>query len=175
VVEEMPEPTPEELQQAVKEKGEKREKITRIYPFGVNRLQLDRAIKAMRLPATTVLSLEESDLVLTTKSKTRPGTKVMVAAQEHRIPVHVIKKNVASQLVKFLKFNFKVGGGESDEAVALREVKTAIAQVQTLKRSLDINPQNAYLRRLQHQLVDEAGLHSESVGEGSERRLRLYP
>jgi predicted RNA-binding protein Jag len=47
--------------------------------------------------------------------------------------------------------------------------------VKNSKKSLDLNPQNSYIRRIQHQKVDESGLHSESVGEEPKRRLRIYP
>jgi predicted RNA-binding protein Jag len=170
--EEMPEPTEEELKRAVKEKEEN---LERIYPFGINRGHLERAIRAMQLPAVVASSLDEADIVLTTKSKARAGTKIMLAAEEHNLPVHVIKKNVSSQIVKFLKYYFRIGGKEESEEIALREVEEAIQQVRATKKSVDLNPQNAYLRRLQHKKVEEAGLHSESVGEEPKRRLRIYP
>ncbi|OGB90781.1 hypothetical protein A2625_07040 [candidate division WOR-1 bacterium RIFCSPHIGHO2_01_FULL_53_15] len=168
----MPEPSEAELEEAKKEKGQG---PVRLYPFGVNGQQLERALRAMRLPAVIAPGLDEADLVLTVKSKARQGTKIMVAAQEHNLPVHVIKKNVSSQIVKFLKFYFKVGGREETEEIALREVADAIIEVKNTKKSIDLNPQNSYIRRLQHQKVDEAGLNSESAGEEPKRRLRIYP
>lgn len=170
--EEMPEPTAEELRKAQQEKGKG---PVRIYPFGVNRGHIERAIRAMQLPAVAVLKLDEADLVLTTKSKSRPGTKIMRAAEEHHLPVHVIKKNVSSQIMKFLKYFFDAGSKEEAEEIALREVDDAIAQVKNTKKSTDLNPQNAYIRRLEHQRVEEAGLNSESVGDEPKRRLRIYP
>ena len=170
--EEMPEPSFREIEKAVREKGQGQVKI---FPFGVNRGHIQRAIRAMRLPAVVAPNLNEADLILTTKSKTRPGTKIMRAASEHKLPVHVVKKNVSSQIVKFLKYYFKTGGSEDVEVIALREVDAAIEETEKTHKSIDLNPQNAYIRRLQHQRVDEAGLHSESVGEEPKRRLRIYP
>ncbi len=167
-----PEPSEAEIEQV---KQEKSTGPTRIYPFGVNAQQLERSLRAMQLPAVVAPGLDEADLVLTVKSKARPGTKIMVAAQQHNLPVHVMKKNVSSQIVKFLKFYFKVGGPEEAEETALREVAEAITKVRNSGRSLDLNPQNSYIRRLQHQRVDEAGMHSESVGDEPKRRLRIYP
>jgi hypothetical protein len=112
---------------------------------------------------------------LTTKTKAKEGTKIMLAAREHNLPVHVVKKNVSSQVVKFLKYYFKTGLTEDSEEVALREVDDAIRTVRETKKTVDLNPQNAYLRRLQHQKADEAKVRSESVGEEPTRRLRLYP
>ena len=79
----------------------------RIYPFGVNRGNLERALRGMQLPAVVASTLEEADLVLTTKSKSRPTTKIMKAAAEQKLPVHVIKKNVFSQILKFLRYYFR--------------------------------------------------------------------
>jgi len=169
--EEIPEPTFEEAEKIIKEKGAG---PLRIYPFGVNRGELERGLRVLQLPAVTVGGLDEADMVLTVKSKARPNTKIMLAAQEHKIPVHVIKKNVSSAIMKFLKFYFKANREESDEA-ALAEVEEAIKQVKNTKKSVDLSPQNAYIRRLQHQKVEESELKSESVGEEPKRRLRIYP
>ncbi len=170
--EEIPEITPEEEERVEKEKGRG---PVRIYPFGVNRQHLERAMRVMMLPAVAAPSLDEADLVLTIKSKARPGTRIVASAEEHGLPIHVIKKNTSSQIVKFLKYYFRTGGKEESEEAAIREVEEGIDLVKKTKRSIDLNPQNAYLRRLQHQKVDKAGLRSESIGEEPKRRLRIYP
>jgi stage III sporulation protein SpoIIIAA len=168
----MPEPTAAEIDQSVQEKDAG---PLRIYPFGVNKQVLERGLRSLQLPAVAAITLDGSDLVLTTKAKAREGGKIMLAAKEHNLPVHVIKKNVSSQIVKFLKYYFRIGLVEDSEDVALREVDEAIKTVRQTKKSVDLNPQNAYLRRLQHQRVEEVKMHSESVGEEPTRRLRLYP
>lgn len=170
--EEMPEPTAEELERVEREKGRG---PVRIYPFGVNRGHMERAMRAMQLPAVVAPNLDEADLVLTTKAKARSGTKIVRSAEEHGLPIHVIKKNISSQIIKFLKYYFKAGNPEEAEEIALREVTDAIEQVMNTGKSVDLNSQNAYIRRLQHQKVDEARLHSESVGDEPKRRLRIYP
>jgi predicted RNA-binding protein Jag len=169
---EMPEFTPEEEKQA----EIKRERsILRIYPFGVNKGLIERAARAMQIPAVVADNMDNADIMLTVKAKTRPGTKIMVAAEERRLPVHVIRKNVASQINKFLKYYFKVGGTDEAEDIAIREAEEGIRQVLNSKKSVDLSPQNAYIRRLQHQLVEQKRLRSESVGEEPRRRLRIYP
>jgi hypothetical protein len=170
--EEIPEPTFEE---AEKIKSEKESELLRIYVFGVNRQELERGIRVLNLPAISTTNLDESDLILTVKSKARPGTKIMQSADEKNLPVHVIKKNVAGQILKFLKFYFRVGGREEAEEMGLAEVEAAVEQVKKTGKSADLNSQNSYVRRLQHQIVEQAGLRSESVGEDPNRRLRIYP
>ena len=61
------------------------------------------------------------------------------------------------------------------EEIAIREVEDAIDKVRNTKKSIDLTPQNSYVRRLQHQRVDESGMKSESVGDEPKRRLRIYP
>jgi stage III sporulation protein SpoIIIAA len=168
---EMPEPTSRELDRASQEKVSN---ITRIYPFGINAGNLERSLRVMQLPAVVAETLDQADLVLTTKTKARPGTKIMVAADERHLPIHVVRKNVSSQIMRFLKYYFRSGGKDEPEELALREAEAAIAEAKRTAKSVDLTPQNSYLRRLQHQLVEKSGLRSESVGEEPRRRLRIY-
>jgi stage III sporulation protein SpoIIIAA len=170
--EEMPDLTAEEEETALAQKGKGPVKI---YPFGVNKTQLERSMRALQVPAIVVSGLDDADLVLTTKPKAKPGTKIVRAAEEHNIPIHVVKKNASFQVMKFLKYYFKVGSKEEVEDIALREAEDAVRQVKNGRKSVDLSPQNAYIRRLQHQLVENEKLHSESVGEEPKRRLRIYP
>jgi predicted RNA-binding protein Jag len=40
---------------------------------------------------------------------------------------------------------------------------------------VELSPQNAYIRRLQHQMAERANLVSRSRGREPYRRVRLYP
>jgi len=170
--EEMPELTPEQEAEAEAQKGKG---PVRIYPFGVNKTQLERAMRALQVPAIVVDGLDDADLILTTKAKAKPGTKVVRASEEHNIPIHVVKRNASSQVMKFLKYYFKIGSKEDAEDIALREAEEGIKRARGSKRSVDLSPQNAYIRRLQHQLMEKYGVKSESIGEEPKRRLRIYP
>lgn len=170
--EEMPAIPQAEIEKAAEEKAEG---PVRIYPFGVNKGQLERGMRALRLPTVPARNLDEADLVLTVKSKARPGSKIVKACEEHHIPIHVIRKNVSSQIMRFLKYFFKVGSPAEVEEIALREAEEAVEKAKSRKTTVDLSPQNAYIRRLQHQLVEKYNLRSESVGEEPKRRLRIYP
>ena len=156
----------------MKQKGEQE---VHIYPFGVHRSQLERAIKSLHLSAIVVNSLDKADIILTVKSKAKAGNKIVKAADEHKIPIHVIKRNVSSQINKFLKFHFGVGGKEASDEAALSEADEAIEEVINTHHSIDLTPQNSYIRRLQHRIIQEADLRSESIGEEPKRRVRIYP
>jgi len=171
--EEIPEPDEEEAERIAYEKDEKGP--LRIFLFGVNRGEVQRGISALQLPAQVVNSMDEADLILTIKAKAKSGTKMMNAADEHSLPVHIIRKNVSSQIMKFLKYYFNAGNKEESEEAALKEARDAIEHVKQTGKTVDLNPQNAYIRRLQHKLLDNSGLRSESVGEEPKRRIRVYP
>jgi predicted RNA-binding protein Jag len=40
---------------------------------------------------------------------------------------------------------------------------------------VELSPQNAYIRRLQHQMAERANIVSRSRGREPYRRVRLYP
>ena len=69
------------------------------------------------------------------------------------------------------------GVDKRDEATtrALAEAAAAIKAVKTTLRPVEVAPQNAYLRRLQHQLVSENELSARSTGKEPQRRLRITP
>ena len=60
-----------------------------------------------------------------------------------------------------------------DTEAALDEVKTAIKQVQDGAEFIELAPQNTQIRKLQHDLVEQYGLQSTSIGEGEQRHLRI--
>ena len=58
---------------------------------------------------------------------------------------------------------------------ALRETEEAIGLVIQRSEPVELSPQNAYIRRLQHQMAERANLVSRSRGREPYRRVRLYP
>jgi hypothetical protein len=148
-----------------------------MYPFALNVAQLNAAIENLAVPAEVVNSVSDADLVLTIKSKMKHKDKAFRLAQEHHIPVHVIRKNIASQIRRFLKYFFKVPEVSlaEEEDLSMAELEEAMLKVENEKKPVDLSPQNAYIRRLQHQACRRKGIKSESIGQEPKRRVRLYP
>ena len=63
----------------------------------------------------------------------------------------------------------------TEQELALREVEEAISEVLSSTQPVELSPQNSYVRRLQHQLVQRYGLASESRGEEPFRRVVIFP
>jgi predicted RNA-binding protein Jag len=58
---------------------------------------------------------------------------------------------------------------------ALREAEEAIGQVMAGSDVVELNPQNAYIRRLQHMLAQRYNVSSRSQGKEPYRRVRILP
>jgi predicted RNA-binding protein Jag len=59
--------------------------------------------------------------------------------------------------------------------VAMQEAEDAISHVLSRSEAVELAPQNAYIRRLQHQLAERYNLGSVSEGREPHRRVRITP
>ena len=150
-------------------------RVLRIYPYAVSRNRLERAIRELGVPAFVAESLAEADLVLTLKSQEKRQPRRLRDAAGRGVPVHVLRSNTVSQIQEFLREVFEVEEAAAEHEAALTEVERAIATVFASAKPVELAPQNAYIRRLQHQLVQRYGLASESKGEEPFRRVVVFP
>jgi hypothetical protein len=71
------------------------------------------------------------------------------------------------------------GGGAPGSADpvfnAISEAEDAIQAVISQERPVELMPQRAYIRRLQHELAQRHNLSSRSMGREPERRVRILP
>jgi stage III sporulation protein SpoIIIAA len=150
-------------------------KIVRIYPYAVSRNRLERAIRELRVPAGIAENLFDADVLLTLKSQEKRQPKRLREAGTRGVPTHVIKSNTLSQIEGVLREIFGVEERLSQEEIALREVEEAVSEVMSTVQPVELSPQNSYVRRLQHQLIQRYGLSSESKGTDPFRRVVIYP
>jgi len=150
--------------------------IKRIFPYGVNRNRLDRAILESRVPASIARDISEADAVLALKASYRREPARMREGSNRNIPTYIVKSNTYAQIAAAIRDMFQPSAlekGYMDEA--LREAESAVQRVQDSRQPVELAPQNSYVRRLQHQLVERFNLDSESVGEEPRRRVRILP
>ncbi len=146
-----------------------------VYPFGIARNRLRQAARRMRLPVVIVDNLEEAGVLITARSYYRRRPQVIVDAEQKGMPIHVLRSNTIGKMESALIDLFGLSNAELDPvAIALREAQDAIRRVQAGTRSIDLNPQNAYVRRRQHELVRQFNLISHSYGKEPRRRVRIY-
>lgn len=150
--------------------------VLRIFPYGVNRNRLDRAILESHVSATIARDIREADVVIALKASYRREPARMRDAQSRNLPTHIVKSNTYAQVVSAVRDIFQMGPldrGYTDEA--LREAEEGVRRVAETGVPVELRPQNGYNRRMQHQLVVDRNLVSESVGDEPQRRVRILP
>jgi nucleoside-triphosphatase THEP1 len=147
----------------------------RIYPFGVNRSRLEGQIRSLGLPATVVSEQRQADVVLTVRNYYRRKPQALRDAEATGVPVHVLRSNSASNIEQELLHISHLDAAPVPGAAqnALRETEEAIAHVLETSAPVELSPQSAYIRRLQHQLAEQHSLSSRSTGKEPYRRVLL--
>ena len=145
----------------------------RVLPQGISRKRLEQAIRELQLPVVVALDVDEADVVMTIRTEYRQKTPLVREAEERALPIYVLKNNTIQQMQSSLTSIFSLELDPRD--AALRETEEAIGMVLQQSEPVELSPQSAYIRRLQHQMAERANLVSRSRGREPYRRVRLYP
>jgi len=149
--------------------------LKKIYAYGVGQNRLHQAARTLQLPVTIVDNLEEADVVMTLKSYYRKRPQPITEAERMGTPVYVLRSNTVVQMESCLADIFALNGAEIDPmAIVRRETQEAIRKVLTGARNVELTPQNASVRRQQHEMARAAKLISHSLGREPNRRVRIY-
>jgi stage III sporulation protein SpoIIIAA len=144
-----------------------------VFPFGVSRKRLEQAVRELGVPVTVARELDEADAVVTLRNYYRRKPAALRDAESHGVPIYVLKTNTLLQMENMFASLFDL---EADpQEAALRETAEAIGLVQASGRPVELTPQNAYVRRLQHQMAERNALMSRSRGSEPNRRVELIP
>ena len=161
----------------------------RVFLFGVSRDKLEVAQTETNLGIDVANELRQATLVLTTKNHYRRGAHLVKVAESSGTPVYVLRKNTMPQVMDFLRTLAKEQGldvttgwssrSDSREAAAtmeeaMQEAEQAAQQVLEGEFSIQLNPQRAYVRRLQHILAQRFSLASTSRGREPSRAVLIY-
>jgi len=145
-----------------------------IFPFGISRRRLEEALKKMHLSVGLVEDLNEADLLMTSKSHYRRNSQLLRAAEMKGIPIYVIKSDKVSQMEQGLANIYHIEEYTDSMTMALKEAEEAIGAIQNSGQTVELSPQNSFIRRLQHQLVEKYDLMSSSTGKEPQRRVRIF-
>jgi stage III sporulation protein SpoIIIAA len=145
----------------------------RVLPQGISRKRLEQSVRELQLPVVIARDVDEADVVMTLKTEYRQKTPMLREAEDRAMPIYVLKANTTQQMQASLTSIFAL---ELDpREAAMRETEEAIDIVIHRSEPVELSPQNAYIRRLQHQMAERANLVSRSRGREPYRRVRLYP
>lgn len=152
----------------------------KIYIYAVSRSIVEKVIERLDLNAEITRNVEDADVVIAHKNFVKGGAKVLSTANDYRIQIFFVKTNSMSQIQKVMKEALGLQDaaetlqGYYDEAErALDEAKEAIAKILEGEEHIELTPQNQKIRKLQHELIEQHNLVSQSIGEGEQRHLRI--
>ncbi len=146
-----------------------------ILPYGIARNRLERAARRMRAPVYLAKDLGQAEIVITTKGFYRKRPRIITDAEQRGMPVYVLRANTVSQMEACLRDIFDEESGTRDPLrQGQQEAAEAIRQVLGGLPEVTLSPQNAYIRRHQHEMARDANLISVSRGNEPHRRVRIY-
>ena len=161
-----------------------------VYPYGIGRSQLDQVIEILQLPVAITKDLHQADAVLALRSHAKSNQKLRQMAKGIQIPIYGVKSNTIPQISRTLKrvlgmdepqkeaadLRLFSRSGNNDELEALEEARLAVEQIVIpTGQPVELLPRSAYVRKMQHELVEHYRLQSDSFGDEPNRRLRIYP
>ncbi len=160
---------------------EQNKPLRKVYLYAVSRTIVEKLIERLDFNLEITRNIEDADIVIAHKNFAKGGAKILNTAKEYRVQIFYVKTNSMAQIQKVLKdaldirpYDNEYDTGYKDETEeALDEVKAAIKQVMNGAEVIELEPQSTPIRKLQHELVEQYGLQSTSIGEGDNRHLRI--
>lgn len=171
------EPRQASVPSAVPSRNGARMQTVRVYPYGVARNRLVNAAKRLGVPAVPVKEPGEADVLVTLRSYYRKRQHAIVDAEQRGMPVYVLRANTVSQMERFLIGLFDLPGAAEEAGSVeeqIRSTQQAINAVLNGERWVELPPASSYVRRLQHELVQQSKLVSHSYGKEPNRRVRIF-
>jgi stage III sporulation protein SpoIIIAA len=157
-------------------RGAKVGKPARLFLFGVNRAKLEQMAREMHVDLEIVGSLRDAGMLVTSKNYYRRKPQPVRDAESASLPTYVLKSNTPPQMRQLLNTLHPPAGTNKASPLqsALDEAEAAVAQIEEGKEAVELNPQGAYARRLQHLIAERSNLASRSLGRDPERRVKIY-
>ncbi|MFC1908694.1 R3H domain-containing nucleic acid-binding protein [Chloroflexota bacterium] len=154
----------------------RKDKPVRVYLFGINRARLEQAAREMHLSLEIVDNLNDASLLVTSKNYYRRKPQTVRDAEAARLPIYVLRSNAPSSIRQLLHTIYPSAdtGRTDDFKHALGEAEEAVEQVKDGKETVELSPQSAYIRRLQHLIAERNALSSQSTGKDPNRRVRIF-
>ncbi|MHB1416232.1 MAG: R3H domain-containing nucleic acid-binding protein [Chloroflexota bacterium] len=147
---------------------------SRIYPYGVSLNRLEHAIRDLEVPVEVTKDLVSANAVMTLKNYYRRKPAPIREAEARGLPVYVLKSNTLINMQQSLANLLDLDVPPDDVDEAMTEAEDAIERFLGDGEPVELSPQNAYIRRLQHQLAERFNVNSRSRGKEPHRRVQFY-
>jgi hypothetical protein len=153
-------------------------RVRAMYPFGISRSRLARAIKQLGLPLAIARRWQDADAVLLLVGSTGlpEDSSFLREARELGLPLIGVRGNTYAQILARLNALYgEADGPSSPRELAIKEAQDAAQRVLEHAAPVELRPQIKPLRRVQHQMAEKFHLRSYSVGREPNRRVRFLP
>jgi hypothetical protein len=142
---------------------------------------MEQVAQEMQLALEIVDDLRQATLLVTSKKYYRQKPQKIKDAESTNVPIYVLKGStpmLIRQLFSSLYHIKQNGNGSSDRDTnfkqALDEAKEAVDLIKKGENTVELSPQSAYIRRLQHLVAERHGMFSQSTGKDPNRRVRIF-
>jgi hypothetical protein len=137
---------------------------------------VEQMAKERQLELDIVNSLNNASLFITLKSYYRRKPKKVKDAEEASLPIYVLRSNTPPQIRQLLNTIYTNEDDDKTDRfqIALSDAEEAVSKVKDGQASVELSPQSAYIRRLQHLIAERNELVSQSMGKDPHRRVRIY-
>ncbi len=154
----------------------KKNEPPRLFLFGVNRGRFEQMAQEMQLTLNIAKSLTEANLFITSKNYYRRKLQKVREAETTKLPIYVLRSNTPHQIRQLLNELYPTESAPKATSIkaALTEAEEAVEQVKNGEESIELSPQSAYIRRLQHLIAERNALLSQSTGKDPNRRVRIF-
>ena len=154
----------------------KENKLPKLYLFGVNRARLEQIARETQLSLDIVNNLNDTNLFITSKNYYRRKPQKVRDAEAANLPIYVLKSNTPPQIRQLLSDIYPRESPDKSNSLklALGEAEEAVTKVKNSQGAVELSPQSAYIRRLQHLIAERNALSSHSLGKEPQRRVRIY-
>jgi len=147
----------------------------RIYPYGLNQNRIRQASRHLNVPVFLVNDIGEADALFTLRTYYRKRPQVIADAERRNVPVYVLRNNTVVQMEKYLADIFGIRQNNDAVHSAMEETRDAITQVMGgHQNAVRLAPQEAYVRRMQHDLARDSNVLSRSSGKDPRRYVTIY-
>ena len=146
----------------------------RVFPLGLSESRLREAVRESRANVSVAERIEEADVLMTLRASFRRRPPELRWAEQHRLPIMVLKHNTVAQMQQSLRALSRGAASGDVLTSALSEAEEAIAEIRAgAAGEIELAPQQAHIRRLQHELASRQALESSSRGREPNRRVRI--
>jgi hypothetical protein len=163
-------------------KSSLRENASRIFLFGVNKNRLEQSADEMGIRLSIVEKINDANLFITSKQYYRRKPQRVRDAEAANIPIYVLKNNTPGQVRQLIRSIYPGSREEHEHPEPLNSYGSAIHEaedaVQRLEESgdgsVELSPQGAYIRRLQHLIAERHDFGSKSHGKDPNRHVVIF-